>query len=92
VKRSLFVALLLVTCLSASASAQDWAKKMFKVHSHDFGAVARGSKTIYEFELENLYEEDVHIASVRASCGCTLPSISKDTPAGSWANGARRSR
>ncbi len=69
--------LLLVALGSASAEAQQWATKMFKVHKHDFGAVARGSKQEFRFELQNSYEEDVHIASVRSSCGCTSPRISK---------------
>lgn len=68
--------LLLVT---ASADAQQWATKMFKVHQHNFGAVARGSKQVFHFEFENPYVEDVHIASVRSSCGCTTPKISKRT-------------
>jgi hypothetical protein len=55
--------------------------------THDFGTVARGSKTIYEFEMENVFEEDVHIAGVRASCGCTIPSIKKDTLK-TWEKGA----
>ncbi len=62
---------------SAEVSAQEWAKKMFKVTSHDFGSVARGAKAEFAFEFENLYEEDLHVASVRSSCGCTSPTITK---------------
>jgi len=62
----------------AVCSGQDWARKMFETTSHDFGAVARGAKVEYRFKLSNLYEEDVHIASVRSSCGCTTPTITKD--------------
>lgn len=59
--------------------AQEWARKMFQVTSHDFGNVARGAKSEYRFEFTNLYKEDIHISGVRASCGCTTPSITKDT-------------
>ncbi|TWU37819.1 hypothetical protein Q31b_46080 [Novipirellula aureliae] len=59
--------------------AQNWADKMFKVQSHDFRTVGRGAKAEFHFELTNLYEEDVHIAAVRSSCGCTTPSVTKDT-------------
>jgi len=52
---------------------------MFATTSHDFGTVARGQRTEFEFVLENLYVEDVHIASVRASCSCTTPEIKTDT-------------
>ncbi|MBI2479744.1 MAG: DUF1573 domain-containing protein [Planctomycetia bacterium] len=58
-------------------SAQEWATKMFKTTSHDFGYVARGAKAEFAFEFENLYEEDLHVASVRSSCGCTTPTITK---------------
>jgi len=61
------------------ATAQDWARKMFKTTNHDFGAVGRGSKQEFAFEFTNVYKEDVHVASVRSSCGCTTPSVSKDT-------------
>ena len=61
------------------ALSQEWARKMFETTRHDFGSVARTSKTEYEFVLKNLYVEDVHIASVRSSCGCTTPSIKVDT-------------
>ena len=72
-------ALLIVAWCSADALAADWAQKMFKVTRHDFEHVAFGAKTEYLFEVQNLYEEDVHLADVRTSCGCTTPSISKNT-------------
>jgi hypothetical protein len=56
---------------------QEWATKMFATRSHDFGTVARGAKAVYRFQVKNIYEEDVHIASVRSSCGCTSPQIVK---------------
>jgi hypothetical protein len=52
---------------------------MFKVTSHDFGTVARGSKAEFVFEMQNIFEEDIHIASVRTSCTCTDPEITKQT-------------
>ena len=52
---------------------------MFEVTSHDFGTVARAAKTEFAFEFTNIYLEDVHIARVRSSCGCTTPRIEKDT-------------
>lgn len=70
--------LLVLLAAISPAAAKDWAQKMFAVTTHDFGHVARGAKTEYAFELQNLYEEDVHIAAVRTSCGCTTPSIAKE--------------
>jgi hypothetical protein len=71
--------LLVVLAATSPAAAKDWAQKMFTVKTHDFGHVARGAKTEFAFEVQNLYEEDVHIAAVRTSCGCTTPTITKDT-------------
>lgn len=64
---------------ATTACAQQWAENMFRERSHDFGSVPRAAKVEYEFVLTNLYKDDVHIASVRSSCGCTQPRISKDT-------------
>lgn len=73
------IPLLLSLCAAATARGEDWANKMFEATAHDFGAVARGAKTEYRFVLTNLYEEDVHIAGVRSSCGCTTPRVSHET-------------
>ena len=72
----------LLFCLATSpttAIAENWAEKMFPVRSHDFRSVGRGAKSEYRFEITNPYEQDVHIASVRTSCGCTTPTINKRT-------------
>lgn len=50
---------------------------MFEDNSHDFGNVPRGANAEHRFTLANKYEEDVHIVSVRSSCGCTIPRIEK---------------
>lgn len=75
-QRTLLI-LSVVVPLASPVQAQKWAEKMFETKSHDFGAIARGAKAEYEFVLENLYVEDVHVASVRVSCGCTTPSMKK---------------
>jgi hypothetical protein len=69
---------LAVVVLLASATAsfgQDWARKMFTETSHSFGTVARGAKAEHKFTFKNLYKEDIHVASVRSSCGCTNPQV-----------------
>lgn len=72
---------------AAPVYGQQWARKMFKETEHDFGTVARGAKSEFHFVLQNLYEEDIHIASVRSSCGCTEPRIEKDSLK-TWEKGA----
>ena len=79
--------MLVVAALASPAPAKEWARKMFAKTSHDFGHVAHGSKTEFAFEIENCYEEDVHIADVRSSCGCTAPTITKPTLK-TWEKGA----
>ncbi len=63
---------------AAVGCAQDWAKAMFDQTTHDFGVVARGAKVEHRFTIENVYEEDVHIASVESSCGCSTPKVSRN--------------
>jgi len=77
--RNLALALILTSLTGPLASAQEWARKMFVTTKHDFGVVARGAKAEYEFVLANPYVEDVHVAAVRVSCGCTTPRIGKET-------------
>lgn len=75
------IGLLLVACVvlaPGEAAAQEWARKMFAETSHNFGTVARGSKTEHRFTFRNIYKEDIHISGVRTSCGCTSPVVTKD--------------
>ena len=65
----------LVTLAASTLSAQQWAERLFAEKVHDFGSVARGAKAEYVFPITNNLIPDVHIASVRTSCGCTSPTI-----------------
>jgi len=76
-RRALAVCAALVCLVATDAPASEWAKKMFPVTSHNFGTVARGSKTEYRFVFKNIYEEDLHVVGVRTSCGCTSPEVTK---------------
>jgi Protein of unknown function (DUF1573) len=82
------VAMAMAVLLATSvASAKPWAEKMFETRTHDFGHVARGAKAEFAFEIQNLYEEEVHIADVKTSCGCTTPTVTKNTLK-TWEKGA----
>ncbi len=61
--------------LAHSGLSQEWVKTMFKESSHDFGTVPRGAKAEHEFVFTNNYLENLHVQSVRSSCGCTIPRI-----------------
>ncbi len=71
--------LVLALTSSSAVFAQDWGRKIFDETSHDFGRVARGSKSEFSFKIHNPFKETVHISDVRSSCGCTTPRIVKDT-------------
>jgi hypothetical protein len=73
------------------AIGNEWARKMFELTNHDFGTLARGAKAEFDFVLENKFEEDIHIASVRTSCACTTPEIVKETLK-TWEKGAIRAK
>lgn len=68
---------LLFHTFASNSVGQDWVKSMFSESAHDFGTVPRGSDASYEFKFSNKYEEDIHVAEVRSSCGCTVPRIKK---------------
>ncbi|TWT37508.1 hypothetical protein KOR34_24600 [Posidoniimonas corsicana] len=79
--------LLATLVLAPACHAQQWAKEMFDKVDHDFGAVARGSDTVYRFEVTNKYKEDIRLLSVRSSCGCTSPSIETTDWIKTWEKG-----
>ncbi len=87
--RTLVASLAMMTFLAPAANAQQWARKMFKTTSHNFGVVAKGAKAEYDFELQNIFVEDVHLAAVRSSCGCTEPHI-VNPDLKTWEKGAIR--
>lgn len=72
------VALLLVCSNCENAFSQGWARKMFTEFSHDFGDVNKGDRPVYKFQIQNVFQEDIHIAGVQSSCGCTTVSVAKN--------------
>ena len=74
-KFTIALALCFAIFASSVADAQEWAEKMFDKREHDFGTVARGSDTVYRFEITNLYKQPMKITGVTSSCGCTSPSV-----------------
>jgi hypothetical protein len=73
--RKLSLALVIALLVGMPSFGQEWAKKMFKTTEHDFGTVARGAKTEFDFVLSNIYLEDVHVVSAHSSCGCTSVKV-----------------
>ena len=70
---------IVAACLSGRpAVAQEWANKMFDHLEYDFGSLARGAKSEHRFTIKNNFKEDIRIASVQSSCGCTIPQVAKE--------------
>lgn len=65
------------TILLCSSAYADWATEMFQDTSHNFGTVARGADTQFQFVFQNKFVEDVVIESVHSSCRCTTPTYDK---------------
>ena len=73
--------LVFVICILGAASvsnAQEWTRKMFSEFSKDFGEVQLGEVPEYRFTIQNIYDEDIKIRSIRSSCGCTIATASKN--------------
>ncbi|GAB5406101.1 MAG: DUF1573 domain-containing protein [Aureliella sp.] len=68
-------------CAPIAAQAQNWLREAIpsEQRTHDFGNVARAAKTEHRFEIKNPHNTEMHIRSVRASCGCTTPIIETKT-------------
>lgn len=67
----LFICLFSVTMVSAA----DWTDTAFPIKNHDFGTVAVSAKTDFRFPVVNPLGSPIHIQTVRASCGCTTPTV-----------------
>ncbi len=76
----LFSILFLMMALSAGAYAQTATgpQIVFESESHDFGKIDKGPIAKYRFRFKNPGTDTLLITNVRASCGCTTPTWSKD--------------
>jgi hypothetical protein len=73
------IALALSLAVAGTASASSWADSMFDGLSRDFGSVPRGPTLTHPFRIVNKTNAQVHISSVRVSCGCTSAQALKTT-------------
>ncbi len=77
IKLAVLSVLLCAIFTPAQSHAQEWARKMLTEFAHDFGEVQKGQMPEYRFEIKNIYQENINIAQVFSSCGCTQVSVSK---------------
>ncbi|MFP6691542.1 MAG: DUF1573 domain-containing protein [Pirellulales bacterium] len=78
-RRALLLAAVMSFLVVTQADAAEWAEKMFNSLEYDFGVLARGAKAEHRFRIENRYEEEIRIESVRSSCGCSEPRLTSRT-------------
>ncbi|MCC9645315.1 DUF1573 domain-containing protein [Rhodopirellula sp. JC740] len=77
--RVLLVAFVVLGTAFAGSVQADWTQTVFPVKNHNFGTVAVASKTEFRFPVVNTFTTDLHIRSVRESCGCTTAIIETET-------------
>lgn len=53
-------------------------KIKFTKLEHDFGNLAQGKPVTYDFEFTNVGNEPIILENVKASCGCTTPTWTKE--------------
>ena len=50
----------------------------FTEMTHDFGTIQEGPDAVCKFTFVNKGKEDIVVQKAQASCGCTVPTYSKD--------------
>ncbi len=50
----------------------------FENELHDFGEIPEGPQATHEFKFKNTGKEPLVLSNVKASCGCTTPSWTKE--------------
>lgn len=50
----------------------------FDKTEHDFGTINQGEIVETQFMLKNIGANDLYVAQARASCGCTVPEVTKE--------------
>lgn len=50
----------------------------FETTDHDFGTIPAGTKVDYTYTFTNTGTADLLISDAKASCGCTVPSYTKE--------------
>lgn len=62
----------------AAAAPQKPTGLTFKEETHNFGDIEKGKPVTHEFAFKNTSKETILITAVKASCGCTTPTWTKD--------------
>jgi len=77
--RKAYLILTMLAFVCFTATAQDKGPKIeFDKMIHDFGTVQQNDPTQTVFSFTNVSDEPVKLSRVKASCGCTTPSYTKE--------------
>lgn len=67
-----------VTAEQPEANLSGAADIAFEKSEHDFGKITQGEKAEYSFKFTNTGKGQLLLSNATASCGCTVPSYSKE--------------
>jgi uncharacterized protein DUF1573 len=71
------ISVLILLAIAHIAFAQQ-GKIEFEQLKYEFGEIVQGDTVEYTFKFQNTGVEPLKILSARGSCGCTVPSYSKE--------------
>lgn len=63
---------------SGKTAKSDLPVMEFESESHDFGLIVQGEQVSHTFKFTNTGGSDLIISSASATCGCTVPTWSKE--------------
>jgi Protein of unknown function (DUF1573) len=73
------ITILFIGLISLSVNAQDKVAKIdFKTDTIDYGTIEKGANGVRVFEFTNTGTAPLIISNVTSSCGCTVPSWTKE--------------
>ena len=73
------ITILFIGLISLSVNAQDKVAKIeFKTDTIDYGTIEKGSNGVRVFEFTNTGNAPLIISNVSSTCGCTVPSWTKE--------------
>ncbi len=74
----IFMAAFFQTAMAQEKMVTEGPAIAFKDKLYNFGTIAQGDTVEYTFHFENIGTAPLKILSARGSCGCTVPSYSKE--------------
>lgn len=66
------------TTNTATSTTSSTNTMKFKEETFDFGTLQQGAPAVHEFVFTNVGTEPIMIQNAKGSCGCTVPSYSKE--------------